>query len=149
MATGILFVARRRLMALVGATALILGATLVPAQDLASFEEKTTVHVLDNGWTFIISERPVAPVFSFATLVNVGAAQEVPGITGLAHMFEHMAFKGTPNIGTSNYKAEKRALQARSSPSSRPDSWRSRRRPMSTSSRTSSATSSTGRAARD
>ena len=112
MATGILFMARRRLMALVGATALILGVTLVPAQDLASFEEKTSVHVLDNGWTFIISERPVAPVFSFATLVNVGAAQEVPGITGLAHMFEHMAFKGTPNIGTSNYKAEKRALQA-------------------------------------
>jgi predicted Zn-dependent peptidase len=82
------------------------------AQDLASFEERTTVHVLDNGWTFIIHERPGAPVFSFATQADVGSAQEVPGITGLAHMFEHMAFKGTPNIGTRDYEAEKKALEA-------------------------------------
>ena len=87
---------------------LALTAGLVAAQDLAGFEERTTLHRLDNGWTFVIVE----PVFSFATLVNVGAAQEVPGITGLAHMFEHMAFKGTPNFGTSNYEAEKRALEA-------------------------------------
>jgi predicted Zn-dependent peptidase len=82
-----------------------------PAQDLADFERRTTVHRLANGWTFILVERPVAPVFSFATLVNVGAAQEVPGITGLAHMFEHMAFKGTPNFGTTDAAAEKAALQ--------------------------------------
>jgi len=90
-------------------------ATLPPparAQDLASFEAKTTVHTLANGWTFIIVERPVAPVFSFATLVDVGGAQEVPGITGIAHMFEHMAFKGTPVIGTTDYPAEKKALAA-------------------------------------
>jgi len=79
-------------------------------QDLASFEKKLTVHVLKNGWTFLILERPVAPVFSFATQVDVGSAQEVPGITGLAHMFEHMAFKGTPNIGTRDFEAEKKVL---------------------------------------
>ncbi len=78
---------------------------------LERFEGKTTVHVLDNGWTFIIVERPVAPVFSFSTIVDVGSAQEVPGITGLAHMFEHMAFKGTPNIGTKDYAAEKKVLK--------------------------------------
>ncbi len=82
------------------------------AQDLKSFEQKTTVHKLANGWTFIIVERPTAPVFSFATIADVGSAQEVPGITGLAHMFEHMAFKGTPNIGTTDYAAEKKALEA-------------------------------------
>ncbi len=49
-------------------------------------------------------------MFSFATVVNVGSAQEVPGITGLAHMFEHMAFKGTPEIGTTDWPAEKEAL---------------------------------------
>jgi predicted Zn-dependent peptidase len=87
-------------------------ATRAPAQDLKSFEAKTKVHVLQNGWTFIIVERPVAPVFSFATIADVGSAQEVPGITGLAHMFEHMAFKGTPNLGTSDYEAEKKALDA-------------------------------------
>src|SRR5262249_54239213 len=82
---------------------------------LKSFAARTTTHVLDNGWTFILVERPVAPVFSFATVANVGAAQESPGITGLAHMFEHMAFKGTPNIGTSDYAAEARALDAEES----------------------------------
>jgi len=80
------------------------------AQYLEAFENRTTVHTLDNGWTFVIVERDVAPVFSFATIADVGGAQEVPGITGLAHMFEHMAFKGTPNIGTEDYEAEKKAL---------------------------------------
>jgi predicted Zn-dependent peptidase len=84
----------------------------VEGQDLAAFEAKTTRHVLDNGWTFLIVERPVAPVFSFATLVDVGSAQEVPGITGLAHMFEHMAFKGTPVVGTTDYEGESRAIDA-------------------------------------
>jgi len=50
-------------------------------------------------------------VFSFYTHVDVGSAQEIPGITGLAHMFEHMAFKGTPEIGTKNWPAEKVALE--------------------------------------
>ncbi len=87
-------------------------AAPLAAQDLASFEAKTKVHVLPNGWTFIIVERPTAPVFSFATVADVGSAQEVPGITGLAHMFEHMAFKGTPNLGTRDYAGEKKALDA-------------------------------------
>ena len=85
-------------------------ATVAGAQDLASFEKKLTEHRLPNGLTFLIYERPTAPVCSFFTLVNTGSAQEVPGITGLAHMFEHMAFKGTDVIGTNNFAAEKKAL---------------------------------------
>jgi len=81
------------------------------AQDLASFEKHVTVKKLDNGLTVIVVERSEAPVFSFCTLVNVGSAQEVPGITGLAHMFEHMSFKGTDKVGTNNFPAEKAALQ--------------------------------------
>ena len=81
------------------------------AQDLASFEKRLTVHTLPNGYTFLILERPGAPVFSFATRVDVGSAQEVPGITGLAHMFEHMAFKGTPRLGTKDFAKEKVALE--------------------------------------
>ena len=81
------------------------------AQDLASIEKRVTVKKLDNGLTLIIYERPEAPVFSYATVANVGAAQEVPGITGLAHMFEHMAFKGTTAIGTTDAAAEHAALQ--------------------------------------
>ena len=88
----------------------IAGAGSVSAQDLASFEKRLTVHTLPNGYTFLILERPGAPVFSFATRVDVGSAQEVPGITGLAHMFEHMAFKGTPRLGTKDFAKEKVAL---------------------------------------
>ncbi|RMH09279.1 MAG: insulinase family protein, partial [Nitrospirae bacterium] len=80
-------------------------------QDLASFEQRVTEHTLPNGWTFIIVERHVAPVFAFMTRVNVGSVQEGAGVTGLAHMFEHMAFKGTPRIGTTDYQAEKKALE--------------------------------------
>jgi predicted Zn-dependent peptidase len=89
----------------------IAGIGSVSAQDLASFEKRLTVHTLPNGYTFLILERPGAPVFSFATRVDVGSAQEVPGITGLAHMFEHMAFKGTPRLGTTDYTKEKVALE--------------------------------------
>jgi predicted Zn-dependent peptidase len=59
---------------------------------------------------FIVLERRNAPVISFYTYADVGSAQEVKGITWLAHMFEHMAFKGTSKIGTSNYAEEKNAL---------------------------------------
>src|SRR5208337_5442059 len=85
-------------------------AGLVGAQNLASFEQRITVKTLDNGLTVIVCERPEAPVFSFFTHVDVGSDREFPGITGLAHMFEHMAFKGTDKIGTTNYAAEKVAL---------------------------------------
>ncbi len=84
---------------------------LARAQDLASFEKRVTVKVLDNGLTVLVLERPEAPVFSFFTHVDVGADREAPGITGLAHMFEHMAFKGTDKIGTKDYAAEKVELE--------------------------------------
>ncbi len=65
---------------------------------------------LANGLTLLLCERPEAPVFSFYTLVDAGSAQDPMGKTGLAHMFEHMAFKGTDKIGTTDYAAEKPAL---------------------------------------
>ncbi|MGA2076183.1 MAG: pitrilysin family protein, partial [Terriglobia bacterium] len=86
-------------------------AVVSRGQDLASFEKRVTVRVLPNGLTVLVVERPEAPVFSFFTHVDVGADHEYPGITGLAHMFEHMAFKGTDKIGTTNYPAEKVALE--------------------------------------
>jgi predicted Zn-dependent peptidase len=83
---------------------------LSSAQDLASFEKRITVRKLDNGITVIICERAEAPVFSFDTFVDVGSVQDPMGQTGMAHMFEHMAFKGTDTIGTTDYAAEKVAL---------------------------------------
>ena len=86
-------------------------APVAQGQDLASFEKRITVKTLSNGLTLLACERPEVPVFSFFTHVDVGADREVPGITGLAHMFEHMAFKGTDKIGTTDYAAENAALE--------------------------------------
>jgi predicted Zn-dependent peptidase len=79
-------------------------------QDLAEFEKRMTEFTLDNGLTFLVFERHEAPVISFLTFANVGSVDEVKGITGLAHLFEHMAFKGTRTIGTKDYKAEAKAM---------------------------------------
>src|SRR5437867_2580508 len=85
--------------------------SLAGAQDLASFEKRTTVKKLANGLTVLVCERHEAPVFSFFTHVDAGSAQDPKGKGGLAHMFEHMAFKGTDKIGSTNYAAEKIALR--------------------------------------
>jgi predicted Zn-dependent peptidase len=81
------------------------------AQDLKSFEQRITTKVLPNGLTLIICERPEAPVFSYSTFVDAGDVNDPSGESGLAHMFEHLAFKGTSEIGTTDYSAEKIALE--------------------------------------
>jgi hypothetical protein len=58
----------------------------------------------------IVCERPEAPVFSYSTFVDAGDVNDPSGESGLAHMFEHLAFKGTSQIGTRDYEAEKVAL---------------------------------------
>jgi len=101
---------RQRCSAALVATLALAATARAPAQDLAAWEKKVTAKALPNGLTLVVCERPVAPVFSFFTHVDVGSDREVPGITGLAHMFEHMAFKGTDRIGTTDYGAETAAL---------------------------------------
>lgn len=73
--------------------------------------KRITEFTLDNGMRFIVMERHQAPVVSFMTYVDVGAAYEAPGKTGAAHFLEHLAFKGTTRIGTENYAAEKPLLE--------------------------------------
>ena len=79
-------------------------------QDLKSFEQRITTKVLPNGLTMIICERPDAPVFSYTTFMDAGDVNDPSGESGLAHMFEHLAFKGTSQIGTTDYAKEKVAL---------------------------------------
>jgi len=90
---------------------LVIFSVLAFAQDEQSFAKRITVKKLPNGLTILICERPEAPVFSFFTLVDAGSVQDPMRATGLAHMFEHMAFKGTTNIGTTDYPSEKAALE--------------------------------------
>ena len=85
---------------------------LLAAQSLQDFEKKVTEFTLANGLHFIVLERHDAPVVSFHSYVNSGAADDPRGRTGLAHMFEHMIGKGTSSIGTKNWPEEKKALEA-------------------------------------
>jgi predicted Zn-dependent peptidase len=82
----------------------------LPAQNLQEFAKHVTEFNLPNGMHFIVLERHEAPVVSFHTYVNTGSVDDPKGRTGLAHMFEHMAFKGTETIGSANWPAEKLAL---------------------------------------
>ncbi len=79
-------------------------------QNLADIEKRVTEFTLANGLTFVVYERHQAPVVSFFSRVNVGSADDPKGQGGLAHMFEHMAFKGTNTVGTLNAAAEKQAM---------------------------------------
>lgn len=81
------------------------------SQDLAAFEQNVTEFTLDNGLTFIVVENHDAPVLSVLTYADVGSADEVKGITGIAHLFEHMAFKGTTTIGAMDLEAEYAAME--------------------------------------
>lgn len=98
-----------------GALLLLLLIAFVPSADgqdlLSEFEDKVTTTTLENGLTVVVVEREEAPVVSFHTHADVGSVNEPAGRTGIAHMFEHMAFKGTTSIGTNDIEAEMAALR--------------------------------------
>lgn len=86
---------RRSLVALVG----------VLAMAGSAFAQKVECEemVLDNGMTFILCPRHEQPdIIAAGWLAKVGSVNEHPGITGISHFFEHMMFKGTNTIGTSD-----------------------------------------------
>ena len=84
----------------VGLSALALGAAVRAA---APPKVQFTDTRLKNGLRVIISEDHTAPVFSIAITYNVGSRNERPGRTGFAHLFEHMMFKGSPNVGSGEH----------------------------------------------
>ena len=72
--------------------------------------QNVTEFQLDNGMKFIVLERHNAPVVSFLTYADVGGADELTGKTGISHFLEHLAFKGTTRIGTTDFAKEKPLL---------------------------------------
>src|SRR5215470_11632946 len=76
----------------------------------ADWNQMVKEHHLKNGMKWLIVERHQAPVFTGYIRVKAGGADEQPGYTGLAHLFEHLAFKGTPVLGTTNFVEEKKLL---------------------------------------
>lgn len=97
--------------------ALLLAADVVaappppPPPPETPLEKLVQERTLKNGMTWLLVRRPAAPVFSAYWRVRAGGDDERPGITGLAHLFEHMAFKGTAAVGTKDWAAEKPILE--------------------------------------
>ncbi|MBZ5537466.1 MAG: insulinase family protein [Acidobacteriia bacterium] len=77
------------------------------AQALQRLETRVTRHTLKNGLNVLLMERHANPTIAFHIYYDVGSVDEEIGKTGLAHLFEHMAFKGTPTLGTRDYAKEK------------------------------------------
>ena len=73
-------------------------------------ESKIVEYELENGMRFLLLERRASPTVTATIRYMVGAIHEPAGSSGLAHILEHMAFKGTKRIGTTNYSAEKRIM---------------------------------------
>ncbi len=75
-----------------------------------SLAERVIEHKLVNGLTLLMVERHQTPVVSINVTFGVGGIDEVNGITGVAHLYEHMAFKGTKTIGTKDFAQEQPLL---------------------------------------
>jgi predicted Zn-dependent peptidase len=86
--------------------ALLAGSAPAAAQGTPGERLPVTRHVLPNGMTFLLLRREGAPTVSFVTHYRAGAVDEWTGISGTAHLFEHMLFKGSTVIGTNNLAAE-------------------------------------------
>jgi predicted Zn-dependent peptidase len=65
---------------------------------------------LANGMKLLLVERHDEPTIAGGWVAHVGSSNEKPGMTGIAHLFEHMMFKGTPTIGTKDYKEDLRII---------------------------------------
>lgn len=89
---------------------LVLNPSLFP-QTFEAIKNQVRIHALKNGMKFIVLERHDAPVVSFHVYADVGAANESYGITGISHLLEHMAFKGTKVVGVTDYEAEAEVLE--------------------------------------
>lgn len=75
-----------------------------------SLADRVVEHKLANGLRVLMVERHQTPVVSINMTFGVGGVNEQVGQTGLAHFYEHMAFKGTRTVGTRNYEKEQPIL---------------------------------------
>ena len=82
----------------------LLGTTLAVAQ---MEDPKTKTFHLDNGLKVVMCEDHSQPEIYGAVYVHAGSKNDPVDATGMAHYFEHIMFKGTDKIGTTNWEAEK------------------------------------------
>jgi predicted Zn-dependent peptidase len=87
---------------------LVFFGNICEAEDLASSIKLNIQHfTLENGMLFLIVERHTTPQVACRVAIRAGSALEEAGKTGIAHMVEHMMFKGTKNFGTLDFKRDK------------------------------------------
>jgi predicted Zn-dependent peptidase len=78
----------------------------------AGLEEKVREHTLKNGMKLLLVERHNSPTVSAWIRFKVGSVDERSDERGIAHLLEHMLFKGTRTLGTRNYAKEKPILDS-------------------------------------
>ncbi len=74
-------------------------------------EKRVQTYTLKNGLRLLILERNLSPTVSIYIRYRAGAVDEADGKTGMAHLLEHMMFKGTKTIGTRNYRREEKIIR--------------------------------------
>jgi predicted Zn-dependent peptidase len=79
--------------------AILFGAMALAAAEPERLHFPIKQYTLDNGLRVILSEDHSAPTYSICVTYNVGSRDERPGRTGFAHLFEHMMFQGSENVG--------------------------------------------------
>jgi len=86
---------------------LAMAGSICPAKDSApNIRLDVKEFSLDNGMLFLVVERPTTPQVACRVAIRTGSALEEAGKTGIAHMLEHMLFKGTKNFGTLDPKKD-------------------------------------------
>ena len=85
----------------------------LPGMALGSttLEDKVFEHRFGNGLTLLVVERHDTPVVSAYITLGVGSVHETSETRGVAHLLEHMLFKGTRTLGTTDYAKEKPLLE--------------------------------------
>jgi predicted Zn-dependent peptidase len=76
----------------------------------ATLEEKVVEHTMKNGMKLLMVERHTSPTVSAWIRFRVGSVDERSDERGIAHLLEHMLFKGTTTLGTKDFTAEKPIL---------------------------------------
>jgi len=80
------------------------------AAPMEQLKESVQEFTLDNGLRFLVVEKHDAPVFSYVACIDAGGSCIVNNYSGIAHMLEHMAFKGTETVGTDQRSDEIKAM---------------------------------------
>ena len=94
-----------------GLLLLLIGKVCLASDSAVDLKLDVKEHRLKNGMLFLVVERPATPQIACRLTIRAGSALEPAGKTGIAHMLEHMMFKGTKNFGTRDVAKDQKLQQ--------------------------------------